>query len=71
MTRLLFPLGVLLLAAAPVFTQSPAPAAAFEAADVRVAAPNPAPNNSYGGVPRGNRYEIRNVTMLGLISSAS
>ena len=71
MTRLTVPLSaLLLLAAAPVFAQLPTPGATFEAADVRAAAPNPAPNNSHGGLLHGNRYEIRNATMLDLIRAA-
>jgi uncharacterized protein (TIGR03435 family) len=59
-----------MLLAASVFAQSPQPAATFEAADVRAAAPNPSPNNAHGGALRGDRYEIRNITMLGLIGFA-
>ncbi len=69
MTRLIFLLGVLLLVA-DVAAQSPPPAETFEAADVRAAAPNPLGSGPRGGLLRGNRYEIRNATMLGLISSA-
>ncbi len=69
MTRLPTRLGTLLLAV-PLMAQSPAPAATFEVADVRVAAPNPAPNGMHGGILRGNRYEIRNATMLDLIRTA-
>jgi hypothetical protein len=61
-------LGALL--AAPLVAQSPAPGATFEAADVRAAAPNPAPHGMHGGILRGNRYEIRNATMLDLIRTA-
>src|SRR5688500_18631274 len=69
MTRLFLPLTVV-LAAAPVVAQLPVPAATFEVADVRAAAPNPAPNSSHGGVLRGDRYEIRNATMVDLIRFA-
>ena len=61
--------GALLLAV-PLIAQSPAPAATFEVADVRAAAPNPAPNGMHGGILRGNRYEIRNATMLDLVRTA-
>ena len=70
MRRRFFALGALLLAAAPLFAQSAPPAATFEVADVRPAAPNPAPDNTHGGLLRGNRYEIRNATMLDLIRGA-
>ena len=71
MTRLPSQLCALLFVAVTAgFAQSPAPVATFEAADVRAAAPNPSPNNQHGGLLRGNRYEIRNATMLDLISGA-
>lgn len=70
MTRLPFLLVVLLPAAAPMVAQPSTPAATFEVADVRAAAPSPAPNNSHAGALRGTRYEIRNATMLDLIGAA-
>jgi uncharacterized protein (TIGR03435 family) len=66
MTRL----RLLALPFATLLMTAQAPIASFEVADVRAAAPNPSPNNSHGGVLRGNRFEIRNTTMLGLISTA-
>ena len=68
MTRVICLLGALQLIA-PVAAQSPAPAI-FEATDVRTAVPNRLGNSARGGLLRGNRYEIRNSTMLGLISAA-
>jgi uncharacterized protein (TIGR03435 family) len=57
-----------MLAAAPVFTQSPAPAARFDAAGIEVSTrPNP---GMRGGVLRGTRYELRNATMVDLIRTA-
>jgi uncharacterized protein (TIGR03435 family) len=70
MTRLPVPLGVLVLTAAPVFAQSPLSTETFQVADVRVAVPSPAPHTTHGGILRGNRYEIRNIPMLDLISRA-
>lgn len=59
--------SVVALTAAPVFTQSSSPAK-FEVTSVQVSAKT-APGLR-GGVLRGNRYELRNATMLDLIRTA-
>ena len=67
MKQLLSSLALLVLAAAPAFTQSTAPVK-FEATSVQVSARS-APGLR-GGVLRGNRYELRNATMLDLVRTA-
>jgi uncharacterized protein (TIGR03435 family) len=77
MRRALGSLGVLALFSAAVFGQAaqtpatPAATANFDVADVHVRAhsSNPAPFMT-GGVLRGGRYDLRNATMLNLISAA-
>jgi uncharacterized protein (TIGR03435 family) len=64
---LLVLLGVVAIAASPVFTQSSS-SPKFEATSVQVSA-RTAPGVR-GGVLRGNRYELRNATMLDLIRTA-
>jgi uncharacterized protein (TIGR03435 family) len=65
--------GLLLATLWPValFGQTPAPAPAFDLADVHVRArtSNPTPFMS-GGVLRGGRYDLRNATMLDMIQLA-
>jgi len=65
--RLLVMLAVLAFAAAPVFTQSSS-SPKFDVTSVQVSA-RTAPGLR-GGVLRGNRYELRNATMLDLIRTA-
>ena len=74
MRRALGSVSVLALFSAAVFgqaAQTPATLANFDVADVHVRAhsTNPAPFMS-GGVLRGGRYDLRNATMLNLISVA-
>src|SRR5687768_13064085 len=67
MTRLPLILGATLLAAVPVFTQSPA-AARFDITSVQVSTrPNP---GMRGGNLRDTRYELRNASMVDLIRTA-
>jgi len=67
MSRLPIVLAAMLLLAAPVFTQSPAPAR-FDATSIQVSA-RTVPGLR-GGIQRGNRYELRNATMVDLIRTA-
>ena len=74
MTRVFPGLGFLIAAVLfpiALFAQSPAPAPAFEAADVHVHAKisNAVPNMT-GGVVRAGRYDLRAATMVDLIRVA-
>jgi len=67
MTRLPLGLAVALLSI-PALAQSPDAPAAFDVASLQVSTrPNP---GMRGGVLRGNRYELRNATMVDLIRTA-
>ena len=73
MTRLLLGIAVALLTSLPAQAQAPAPAPAaretFEIAGIQPSArPNP---GMRGGILRGNRYELRNATMVDLIRTAA
>src|SRR4051794_30603450 len=71
MTRVLASLGFVALLSALVVGQSAGPAPSFDLADlhVRPHSSNPNPQMS-GGVLRGGRFDLRNATMLDLISMA-
>jgi uncharacterized protein (TIGR03435 family) len=64
-------LTVAALLSTGVVAQSPAPVPSFDVADVHVRphSTNPFPQSS-GGFLRGSRYDLRNATMLDLISRA-
>jgi uncharacterized protein (TIGR03435 family) len=68
MTRLVLGLGAAALISIPLLAQSPAPRGSFEVSSVQVSTrPNP---GMRGGVLRGNRYELRNASMVDLIRTA-
>src|SRR6478672_677580 len=68
MTRLLLGLGAVALVSVPVLGQSPADPKAFDVASIQVSTrPNP---GMRGGILRGDRYELRNATMVDLIRTA-
>jgi uncharacterized protein (TIGR03435 family) len=73
MRRVFEVVGIVILLSRAVLGQSAAPAGTpqFEAADIHIRAHsnNPAPFMS-GGVLRGGRYDLRNATMLELITTA-
>jgi uncharacterized protein (TIGR03435 family) len=71
MGRALTGVGFVVLLSCAVSGQSPQTTPAFDVADVHVRAhsTNPAPAMT-GGVLRGGRYDLRNATMLDLISTA-
>ena len=68
MKRLLVALAVALACSGVLLGQAPAPRIAFEVASVQVST-RPQPGMR-GGVLRGNRYELRNATMLDMIRTA-
>src|SRR5688500_12868425 len=68
MRRLLIGLGLAALLSASALGQSPATRPSFDIAGIQVSTrPNP---GMRGGVLRGNRYEVRNATMVDLIRTA-
>jgi uncharacterized protein (TIGR03435 family) len=68
MKRLLIGLGVAALLSGPALGQSPAARPSFDIAGIQASTrPNP---GMRGGVLRGNRYELRNATMVDLIRTA-
>lgn len=68
MKRFLLGLGAAAALSIPVLGQAPAPRPAFEIAGIQVSTrPNP---GLRGGILRGDRYELRNATMLDLIRTA-
>jgi uncharacterized protein (TIGR03435 family) len=68
MTRLLLGLGAAVLLSVPALAQAPAAGASFDVAGIQVSTrPNP---GMRGGILRGNRYEVRNATMVDLIRTA-
>ncbi len=68
MRRLLVLLGITAFFTSPVLGQAPAPRPAFDVAGIQVSTrPNP---GMRGGALRGNRYELRNATMVDLIRTA-
>jgi uncharacterized protein (TIGR03435 family) len=68
MKRLLFGFALAALFAGPAIGQSPATRPAFDIAGIQ---PSTRPNPGMrGGVLRGNRYELRNATMVDLIRTA-
>jgi uncharacterized protein (TIGR03435 family) len=68
MTRLSFAFAAGLLIAAPAFAQAPPAAAQFDISSIQVnTGPRP---GMRGGILRGNRYELRNATMVDLIRTA-
>ena len=68
MKPLLAAVGVVALFSTSVTGQAPGGPAAFEVAGIQVSTrPNP---GMRGGVLRGNRYELRNATMVDLIRTA-
>ena len=68
MRRLLYLLAIAALLTSPVLGQAPAPRAAFEIAGIQ--ASTRTQPGMRGGVLRGNRYELRNATMVDLIRTA-
>jgi len=68
MKRLLVALAVAVACSGALLGQAPAPRIAFEVASVQVST-RPQPGMR-GGVLRGNRYELRNATMLDMIRTA-
>src|SRR6476620_2788386 len=71
MTRPALCAGALLLLSTAVSGQQGQPAATFEVADVHVRPPrsNSTPNLT-SGLLRADRYDLRNATMLDLITTA-
>ena len=71
MMRALAGLGFAVLLSCAAFGQSSGDTPAFDVADVHVRAPtsNPTPYMT-GGVLRGGRYDLRNATMLDMITTA-
>src|SRR6188508_2735861 len=68
MRRLLAAVGAAALLSAAVSGQAPASRGVFQVAGIQVSSrPNP---GMRGGVLRGNRYELRNATMVDLIRTA-
>ena len=68
MKQLVLGLGAVAFLSIPVLGQAPAPRAAFDAAGIQVSTrPNP---GMRGGILRGDRYELRNATMVDLIRTA-
>src|SRR4051812_33862124 len=68
MNRLLLGLAAIALLAVPLRAQSPTPRATFDIASIQVSTrPNP---GMRGGILRGDRYELRNATMVDLIRTA-
>src|SRR5215204_2615480 len=68
MKRLLLGLGAAALLSMPALAQAPAARGSFDIAGIQVSTrPNP---GMRGGVLRGNRYEVRNATMVDLIRTA-
>ena len=68
MNRLSIAMGVAAACSAPLWGQTPAPRAAFDVTSVQPST-QPRPGMR-GGQLRGNRYEIRNATMVDLIRTA-
>jgi uncharacterized protein (TIGR03435 family) len=68
MRRPLILIAIAALLTAPVLGQAPAPRPAFDIAGIQVST-RPQPGMR-GGVLRGNRYELRNATMVDLIRTA-
>jgi uncharacterized protein (TIGR03435 family) len=69
MLRAFVAIGSVILLSGAVFGQSAATPPAFELADVHAVAGSTRPYAS-GGVLRGSRYDVRNATMVDLISMA-
>jgi uncharacterized protein (TIGR03435 family) len=68
MTRLLLGAGAVALFSMPVLAQAPPTRGAFDVASIQVSTrPNP---GMRGGILRGDRYELRNATMVDLIRTA-
>src|SRR5262245_48588027 len=68
MKRLLVVFAVLAVASDSLLGQAPAPRPSFDVAGIQISTrPNP---GMRGGVLRGNRYELRNATMVDLIRTA-
>jgi len=68
MRHLLVVAGIAALFCGPVLGQAPAPRPAFDVAGIQIST-RPQPGMR-GGQLRGNRYEIRNATMVDLIRTA-
>ena len=68
MRRLLLSLGISAFLPTSALGQAPAPRPAFDIAGIQVST-RPTPGMR-GGVLRGNRYELRNATMVDLIRTA-
>ena len=62
--------GLVALLGQTAVTQSPAPAVGFDAADVHVRSKVGASQFMSGGVLRNGRYDLRNATMVDLITTA-
>ena len=68
MKQLFVRLGAAAVLSLPVLAQAPAPRPSFEAAGIQISTrPNP---GMRGGILRGDRYELRNATMVDLIRTA-
>ncbi len=68
MKQLLLGVSAVALLSSPVLGQTAAPRAAFDVTSVQVSTrPNP---GMRGGILRGDRYEVRNATMVDLIRTA-
>src|SRR5438270_12230517 len=72
MRRAFSAFGVMFLLATAADAQSPPATAKFDAADISLRARTGTTNQPFvtGGVLRGGRYDLRNATMVDLISSA-
>jgi uncharacterized protein (TIGR03435 family) len=68
MDRLFIAIGIAVVGSGALLGQAPAPRPAFEVTSVQVST-RPQPGMR-GGVLRGNRYELRNATMVDLIRTA-
>ena len=68
MRRLLAAIGIAALFSGPLVGQTPAPRPAFDITGIQVST-RPQPGLR-GGILRGNRYEVRNATMVDLIRAA-
>src|SRR5262245_47099617 len=68
MDRLSIAIGIALVGSGALLAQAPAPRPAFEVTSVQTSTRTQP--GMRGGVLRGNRYELRNATMLDLIRTA-
>src|SRR5438876_413095 len=69
MVRILACIGVVIVLSCAAFGQTAEKPTTFEIADVHASTPSALAQVS-GGVPRGGRYELRNATMVDLITKA-